>query len=89
MPVAQFAADLSAIPMIMTGKTIAPAKYLKFTHKGPSAKVVVTYDFIYKHWLPNTDYRLTLPYNLEFYGEKFKGPYHPESESDIFIPVEE
>jgi AraC family transcriptional regulator len=82
------APDLADIPIRFVGKTLPAAKYLKFTHKGLSSRVVQTYDFIYSKYLPGTSYKLTLPYNFEVYGKKYKGPCNPESESGIFIPIE-
>jgi AraC family transcriptional regulator len=80
--------DLSDVPVSFVGKTVPAARYLKFIHRGISSRVVQTYDYIYTRFLPGTSYKLTQSYNLEFYGERFKGPMNPESESEIYIPVE-
>ena len=69
-------------------KIIPKSRYLKFIHKGLANKVGYTYKFIYNQFLPDTNYKLTKPFNFEFYGEKCLGPYNPESESEIFIPIE-
>ncbi len=69
-------------------KIIPKAKYLRFIHKGFSNKVGYTYKYIYNQFLPDTDYKLTLPYNFEYYGKRYKGPYNENSESEIYIPVE-
>jgi AraC family transcriptional regulator len=79
--------NLDDIPVRFIGKTLPAARYLRFIHKGPSARVVRTYDLIYTKFLPATSYKLTLPYNFEFYGDGFKGPYDPESVSEIYIPI--
>jgi AraC family transcriptional regulator len=69
-------------------KIIPKGRYLKFIHKGFSNKVGYTYKYIYNQFLPDTDYKLTLPFNYEYYGEKCLGPFNEESESEIYIPVE-
>ena len=68
-------------------KTIPPGNYLRFIHKGLANKVGFTYNYIYTRFLPNTAYKLTMPFNFEYYGEKCLGPYNENSESEIYIPV--
>lgn len=80
--------DLEDVPVQFVGKTVPSARYLKFIHRGISSRVVQTYDYIYTRYLPGTSYKLTQSYNFEFYGDRFKGPMNPESESEIYIPVE-
>lgn len=80
--------DLNHINPSLVGKFLPPARYLRFIHKGCSYNVGLTYQYIYESWLPKTDYKLSLPYNFELYGEKFLGPDDPDSESEIYIPVE-
>lgn len=80
--------NLDDIPIQLIGKTLPAARYLKFTHKGYSSRVVQTYDYIYRTYLPETSYKLTYPFNFEHYGERFKGPMNPESESEIYIPID-
>jgi AraC family transcriptional regulator len=69
-------------------KSIPKGKYLRFIHKGFSNKVGYTYKYIYTQFLPDTDYKLTKPFNYEYYGEKCTGPFDEDSESEIYIPVE-
>ncbi len=69
-------------------KTIPSGRYLKFIHKGLANKVGYTYKYIYNQFLPDTQYKLTKPFNFEYYGEKCLGPYDEQSESEIYIPVE-
>jgi AraC family transcriptional regulator len=69
-------------------KILPESRYLRFIHKGLANKVGYTYKYIYNQFLPGTEYQLTKPFNFEFYGEKCLGPYDPESESEIYIPVE-
>ena len=69
-------------------KTIPKGKYLRFIHKGLANKVGYTYKYVYTQYLPDTDYKLTKPFNYEYYGVNYKGPYNEQSESEIYIPVE-
>ena len=69
-------------------KIIPEGKYLRFIHKGLANKVAYTYRYIYNKFLPETNYKLTEPFNFEYYSEKCLGPYNEKSESDIFIPVD-
>lgn len=80
--------DLQDIYSQLVIKIIPKARYLRFIHKGLANKVGYTYKYIYTQFLPETSYKLTKPFNFEFYGEKCLGPYNPESESEIYIPIE-
>lgn len=73
---------------LLVVKIISSGKYLRFIHRGLSNKVGYTYQYIYTQFLPETEYRLTRPFNFEYYGEKYKGAFNDESESEIYIPVE-
>lgn len=68
-------------------KVIPKNKYLKFIHKGPANKVGLTYLYIYQNFLPKSEYISNQAYNLEYYPENYLGPYNPECESIIYIPV--
>ncbi|MCP4544361.1 MAG: AraC family transcriptional regulator [Chloroflexi bacterium] len=81
--------SLDAIPPTLVGKTIQPLKYAKFIHKGPSKDVGMTLDYVYQTWLPKSDHSTAAPLQIEFYGERYKGPDDPDSESEILIPIDE
>ena len=68
-------------------KCLPAGRYLRFIHNGLSKKVGNTYRYIYNQFLPGTDYRLTKPYNFEFFGETYLGPENPQSQSEIYIPI--
>jgi AraC family transcriptional regulator len=80
--------NLRVIPPTLVGKTVPSGRYLRFIHKGPSSSVGKAYLYIYKSYLPESSFKLTLPYNFEFYGKGFKGPENRNSETEIFIPIE-
>lgn len=67
---------------------LPPIRYLKFTHKGRSCDIPSTYKYIYGIWLPKSEYKLSIPFELEFYGELYLGPDNENSVSEIYIPLE-
>lgn len=72
---------------LLPTRILPPARYLRFKHKGPSAEVSATYKYIYGAFLPRTEYRLNLSYEFEYYGKEYLGPDHPNSISEIYIPL--
>jgi len=80
-------ASLEAMPPALVGKTIPPFKYACFIHKGPSRDVGMTFDYIYQTWLPKSGNTLAAPLEIEFYGEQYRGPDDPDSESEISVPI--
>lgn len=68
--------------------TLPAATYLKFIHKGLSEDVSCTYKYIYETWLPKSEYRLSLPYQFEYYGGQYLGPDNKNSVSEIYVPLE-
>lgn len=48
-------------------KKVAPAKYLRFPHYGPEHRISETYYWLFSSWLPETQFKLKLPYNMELY----------------------
>ncbi|WP_081386719.1 GyrI-like domain-containing protein [Paenibacillus odorifer] len=72
-----------------TGQQIIEViRYLKFIHKGRSCDIPSTYKYIYGIWLPKTEYRMSIPFELEYYGELYLGPDNENSVSEIYIPLE-
>ena len=81
--------DLNQINANLVGKIVKKNKYLKFIHKGKSRKIINTYKYIYEKWLPQSSIKLTLPYNLELYENNFLGTENDDSETNIYIPIED
>ncbi|MNO49791.1 Right origin-binding protein [compost metagenome] len=69
-------------------RTLPAAKYLRFTHTGLSRDVSYTYKYIYETWLPKSEYRLSIPFEFEYYGEQYLGPNNDNSVSEIYVPIE-
>lgn len=79
--------SLENLPKGMVGKVIPASRYAVFTHKGPTKNLRMTYDYIYKTWLPNSGYELNPHDDFELYDHRFKGVDSPESEIDIYLPI--
>ncbi|WNS41622.1 helix-turn-helix domain-containing protein [Paenibacillus sp. MMS20-IR301] len=68
--------------------TLPAARYLRFIHQGLSRDVPMTYKYIYETWLPRSEYRLSLPFEFEYYGSRYLGPDNKDSISEIYIPLQ-
>ncbi|MDK2951581.1 MAG: AraC family transcriptional regulator [Kosmotogales bacterium] len=80
--------DLSSIPEGMRGYEVPAREYLVFTHKGTLDKLGETYNYIYSQYFPACrEYTPTGMMEFEYYDQRFVGD-KPESEFDIYIPVE-
>ncbi len=79
--------DLTSIKPQFVIKIIPSGTYLKFIHKGLSRNVGYTYRYIYNEFLPETDYKLLMPFNFEHYGTAYLSPNKEQSESALFIPI--
>ncbi|QVK17544.1 AraC family transcriptional regulator [Mycoplasmatota bacterium] len=79
---------LESLTPMLNGKIIPKAKYLKFTHKGLSRNVGLTYKYIFQTWLPKSSYKLPFSFEFEYYGQNYLGPNNEQSESEIYIPIE-
>ncbi|MEL6538892.1 MAG: AraC family transcriptional regulator [Bacteroidota bacterium] len=78
---------LQEVPPQLVIKVIPRGTYLRFTHQGLSKNVGYTYQYIYQEYLPETEYKLPLPFNFEYYGEKYLSPTNEASESYVYIPI--
>lgn len=67
---------------------IVPAgEYAVFIHKGPASAFATTANYIYREWLPNSNYTLDDRPHLQVMGEKYLGHTHPDSEEEVWVPV--
>jgi|LakMenE01Jun11ns_1017448.scaffolds.fasta_scaffold9774917_4 AraC family transcriptional regulator len=79
--------DLSSIPKNMCGKTIEGGFHAVFTHKGSTAMISKSFEYIYHDWLINNkEYELSSNYDFEYYDNRFMG-MSEESELEIWVPV--
>ncbi|MGL5437240.1 MAG: effector binding domain-containing protein [Lachnospiraceae bacterium] len=68
-------------------KTIPAGKFAVFTHKGPLADILKTYQYIWGTWALLTDEKIDERDDFEFYDERFTGRENVDSEIDIYIPI--
>jgi len=80
--------DFDTVPEGMQTKVIAGGLYAIFTHVGPVKEFVKTSNYIYGTWLPQSEYKLDERAHFERLGEKYYGPEHPESEEEIWLPIQ-
>jgi AraC family transcriptional regulator len=57
--------------------------YAVFEHKGQSTSI---FEYIFRTWLPNSEYLLDQRPHFELLGEKYKKE-DPNSEEEIWIPI--
>lgn len=74
------------IPDEMEIFTIPAGLYAVFHYKGLNTDTGI-FQYIFKTWLPNSDYILDNRPHFEVLGEKYKNN-NPDSEEEIWIPVQ-
>lgn len=80
--------DLSKILPQMSGKIIPKNKYAVFKYQGSiSPKLAELFQYIYKEWLPSSDYVLAGPYDFERYGDQYLGSKNENSVFEIYVPI--
>lgn len=79
---------ISDVPEGMVGKSFPASEYVVFTHKGSTETLQDTYQYIYGTWFPKQKCRRGKGPEFERYDdERFFGPMDPNSEIDIYIPI--
>lgn len=70
-------------------KTEIPAgKYAVFLHKGNTKMFAKTAQYIYGEWLPKSGYTLANKPHFEVLGDAYLGHENPESEEEVWIPIQ-
>ena len=67
--------------------TLNPGSYAVFDYKGLNTDTQI-FIYIFKEWLPNSDYELDERPHFEILGNKYKNG-NPESEEEIWIPIKQ
>ena len=73
-------------PEGMVQRTVPPAKYAVFEHRGAMDKLSETYHNIYQVWLPQSGLEIVPGIDMEVYTEEFKD-FAPDSVFYIYVPV--
>lgn len=74
------------IPVGIETLILPTGLYAVFLHKGPVSNGPKTYEYIFRTWLPNSEYILDNRPHFALMGEKYKNN-EPDSEEEIWIPV--
>ncbi len=75
-------------PKEMHHLVIPEGKYAVFAYKGSSAEAAKAYQYIFREWLPKSDYELDHRPHFAVMGEKYKNN-DPESEEELWVPVKD
>jgi AraC family transcriptional regulator len=75
--------DFDSIPAEMESFTLSAGLYAVFEHKGHSTAI---FDYIFRDWIPNSEYDLDQRPHFEILGAKYKKE-DPNSEEEIWIPI--
>jgi AraC family transcriptional regulator len=78
--------DFQSIPIEMETIILPPGLYAVFIHKGPASSGPKTYQYIFRTWLPGSDFILDNRPHFAVMGPKYKNN-DPDSEEEIWIPV--
>ena len=73
------------VPSEMETLTLKGGLYAVFDYKGLNTDDSI-YHYIYREWIPNSDYDLDNRPHFEILGKKYKNG-DPESEEEIWIPI--
>jgi AraC family transcriptional regulator len=76
-------ANFDNIPAEMESFTLSGGLYAVFEHKGHSTAI---FDYIFRDWIPNSEYDLDQRPHFEILGAKYKKE-DPNSEEEICIPI--
>jgi AraC family transcriptional regulator len=78
--------DLEKIPAGMESLVLAGGLYAVFLHEGAASTGPKTFQYIFRTWLPKSEYALDNRPHFEVLGEKYKND-DPTSEEEIWIPI--
>jgi len=84
-----FGAESSQVPITpkMVCKPLPDTSYAVFRHIGEPDSIKLTYDYIYGTWLPQSDYELFHPMEIEVFPTKFPSDEKEDEKIDIYIPL--
>jgi AraC family transcriptional regulator len=80
--------DFNATPDQMEKLTMPDGLYAVFVHRGPASTATKTYEYIFRSWLPSSDFTLDYRPHFALMGEKYK-QNDQDSEEEIWIPIKE
>lgn len=75
-------------PGMFVKKTLKAGRYAVFTHTGCLSQLEKTYDYIWGTWLLSTKEKLDSRADFELYDHRFRGFDSPDTQIDIYIPIQ-
>lgn len=78
--------DNQAIPDGMSSLVIPEGLYSVFNYKGKSSDAANAYEYIFRKWVPESEYEVDNRPHFALMGEKYKND-HPDSEEELWIPI--
>ena len=78
--------NFNIIPIGFKTLILPSGLYAVFLHKGKSSEFLKTFQFIFKTWLPKSQYELDNRPHFEILGARYTND-HPNSEEEICIPI--
>jgi AraC family transcriptional regulator len=78
--------ELADLPLELFCKIIPPCKYAHFIHHFIDGDYGDAFKAAYD-WLKDSEYIPAYAFDIQAYGEQFKGSDDPESVLEIFIPI--
>jgi AraC family transcriptional regulator len=78
--------DFDSIPNEMESYSLQGGLFAVFVHKGAASRGAETFDYIFRSWLPHSEYFLDNRPHFEILGEKYKND-DPDSEEEVWIPI--
>lgn len=79
--------EIDNVPEKLESLIIEGGKYAVFEHKGAMSNIQMSFDYAYGTWLPNSEYDIDKRADFERYGDQYFGSEHPESITELWIPV--
>lgn len=76
------------VPPEMERYSVPAQRYARFTHTGPVTGLAETYRTIWQSLEPVWNLKPTYGPDFEHYDERYLGPDHPDSQIDLYIPIE-
>lgn len=80
--------SFEGLPAEFVAKVIPSGRYAVFTHRGTLRMLPKTFEYIWGTWFLTTDEKLADKEDFEVYDQRFLGYDHPESEVDLYIPLQ-
>jgi AraC family transcriptional regulator len=78
--------DFSIVPSGMETVTLTGGLCAVFLYIGPASQASALYQYIFREWLPNSEYLLDNRPHFALMGAKYKKE-DPTSEEEIWIPI--